>query len=339
MTSVNSTATNNQVVIPGRVAKGAQTATDKANSHQGVSRALAEKMAGVGGKAFEIGKDVAQKGVNAIADQALTGAEHTARHAVRASVLNPMSTLYSSMVTFLPFGVGKNLFSGVLSKFFLPYYQQINPATKITSEEIIHALEHGHTDSLENELFEAFNKFVNSNLKDDERAKYESGDKLVVIKAFKNLTMSQINTAREPGGIAKICGGIANFIPLVNKLPATIKPWVGGAIGGYVALRVVKFAWKMLKWGIAMFAGVTGLKFLASKFGGGGAAPGMGSMSAMHGEEPAVEGGGMMSKIMNGVNKAAQMAAQAQGGGGHGAPGGGGALSALAALAGGAGGH
>ena len=306
-------------------------------------RGLGVTLANVGNQAVEIGKDVAHKGVSAIADQAISGVEHKARHAVRASVLNPMATLYSSMNIFLPFGVGKNLFSAVVSRFFLPYYQQINPHTKITTEQIINALEHGHTDSIENELFHAFDQFINSNLKEEERAKYEAGDKLVVINAFKNLLTSQITTAREAGGIKKICNGIANWIPFVNKLPDAVKPWVGGIVGGYVGFRVLKFAWHMAKWAIGIGASVLGLRWLAAKFSGGGAPAGLPSMPTMPGmnneEGAAPSGGGMMSKIMDGVSKAAQLAAQAQGG--PVGPGGGigQALMALGGGVGGGGGH
>ncbi len=297
-------------------------------------------------KAMEMGKGVAHKGVNVLADAATHHAEEKARHALRFMVLNRLRDLGSA---FAVIPGGEILLKGIIANFFFPYYQQVNPETKMTAEHISASLIHGHMDTLENEVFETLDKFISSNLKEEERAKYEAGDKLVVIKAFKNLTMSQFNIARQPGGIKKICNSIANFIPLINKLPAAVKPWTGGAIGLFVAYKLARLALYMAKKALWLIGGILGIKFLINKFGGGvGAASGLPTMPAMHGhgEEASAEGGGgetMMGKLMKGASKLAEVAAQAQGaGGGHGAPGGGGGLAqALSALAGagGGGGH
>ncbi len=330
----------------GVAANGVQISTDK--KEPDASRGMGQTLAKFGGQATAMGMDVAQKGANVLANAVATGAEDKARHLFKASVLNRVVELYAWM-NMLPFG--GNVFSAVVSNFFFPYYKQINPESKITADEILHSLKHGHTDSLENEVFETFDKFISSNLKGDEKSRYENGDKMVVFNAFKNLLVSQVSTAREPGGIKKICNGIANWIPLINKLPAAVKPWAGGAIGALVIYKVAKIAWYMAKKALWLAGGILGIKFLVNKFGGAaGAPPGLPSMPAMpslghgggHGEEEAPQGGGgMMDKLMKGVSKAAEFAAQAQGGG-HGAPGGGGGLAqALSALAGagGGGGH
>ena len=331
MTSVTPTTAKPSTTPTGAAA--ARPATPAANQEAGADRGIGKALAGAGGKAVEMGKDVAQKGVSALAGAAAHHAEDKARHLLRVTVLNRIRDLCDFMGAFPG---GKTVLGVIVNSVFYPYYKQINPESKITAEEIVHSLQHGHTEFLENDLVETFDRFIRENLKDDERAKYEAGDKMVVAKAFKNLAMSQVTTAREPGGLKKIGRGIANFIPFVKKLPDGVKPWVGGAIGTIAAYKLLKLGWKMLKWGIAVFAGVTGLKFIANRFGGGGGATPPGR-TPVHGEESnAAAGGGMMSKLMDGAGKLAKIANQAQGGG-HGAPGGG--IGQALSMLGGGGGH
>lgn len=289
------------------------------------SRGIGSTLAGVGKKASALGMDLASKGTSVLADTGTHMVQEKAKVVIRMTVTDRIRDI-SQFFHMIP--GGQRLLTGIINKIFYPYYQKANPHTALSADQIAEHLMRGHTEFLEDDLINAFDKFIQDSLNEADKAKYASGEKKVVLTAFKNMLMNQVKTAKEPGGIKKIAIGIANWIPFVKKLPEGAKPWAGGAIGGFVGYKILHGMWKLVKWAVLGFGGYKGFQMLKNKLGGGGQpAAGMPDM------EPGAKPKGKMASVLDGVSKMAQMAGGPGGGMmGGGGPGGGlgGLVSALA---------
>ncbi len=342
--SVTNTTPINKPNLPSAAHPGSgQNVVEKNNPNK---RGVGETLANVGGKAVEMGKSVAQNVAESGTNFAIEKGKEGLQNWLRMQLGHTLESICN-----LPF-VG-TMIAQLIAQTIFPIYKDLNPNTKLDIHAFQHMMKHGQVSELGEDIFPVFTNYLAQQLSEEEQQKLQQGSNMLMIKAFSKALYSQategINTARQPGGPRKIGNAIANWIPFVKNLPDSIKPWVGGAIGVFAAYKLARFALYLAKKALWIAGGIFGIKFLADKFGGGaGMPPGLPSMPAMsshghtggHGEEAAPAGGGMMDKIMKGVSKAAEIAAQAQGGaGGHGAPGGG-FGQALAALSGaGGGGH
>lgn len=296
---------------------GDAKAVDSTNPN---ARGIASSLAEVGKKAGTIGMDVASKGVDVLADTTTHLVQEKAKAMIRITVTDRIRDI-SQMFHVIP--GGQRLLSSIISNVFYPYYKKANPNTTLSPDQIAEHLMRGHTEFLEDDLINTFDKFIRDNLSEENKIKYENGEKKVVLSAFKNMLMSQVKTAKEPGGIKKIATGIANWIPFVNRLPDAVKPWVGGAIGGFVGYKVLHGLWKLVKWAVLGFTGYKGIQMIKNRFGGGGApAP------ELPDEEAAAKPKSKMASVLEGVSKMAQMA----GGPGAGMMGGGGPAGGLGGL-------
>ncbi len=308
------------------------------------NRGMAEKLAEAGKSAAttvaQTAKSAALATVEGGANIALQKGKDSLQHWLSLQLGHTLQNICS-----FPF-VGGTI-AQMIAQTILPIYQELNPATKLDVASFKEILREGKVEQLGEEIYPVFTNYLSQHLTPDEQHKLQEGNASLMIKAFSKALYAEatesINTARQPGGIKTLALKISKYIPLINKLPESVQPWVGGAAGGYIGYRVMKFVWHVAKWAIGLFAGITGMKWLANKFGANAmmpSEPGMSQMGA--GDEEGSEKKGVMSKLMEGVSKAAEIAAQAQGGGGHGGHGGGapGIGQALAALAGaGKGGH
>ncbi|MDA0772977.1 MAG: hypothetical protein O3C63_08550 [Cyanobacteria bacterium] len=317
----NITATN-PTINTGVAAPANQPVAQPADATTQDGRGIGTTLADVGKKAGAFGIDVAGKGANVLADTGTQIVKQKARAVLHMAVTDRIRDLVRIFQA-LPYG--ERLLSNIIKNFFYPYYKQVNPHTDLQPDQIAQQLMNGHTEFFEDDLVKSFDKFIQDSLNDADKAKYVSGEKKVVLIAFKNMLMNQVKTAKEPGGIKKIAAGIANWIPFVNKLPEAAKPWAGGAIGGFVGYKLLHGMWKLVKWAVLGFTGYKGFQMVKNKLGGGGApAPD---------HEPGEKSKGKMASVLEGVSKMAQMAGGPGGGMmGGGGPGGGlgGIVSALA---------
>lgn len=321
MQNINATNQTNNAAV---AAPANQPVVQQVDALSQDGRGIGTTLAGVGKKAGALGMGVATKGGEVLLDHGTHLAEQKAKALIRMAVTDRIRGL-SQFFHWIP--GGQKLLSGIINKFFYPYYQKANPNTQLSADQIAMHFMQGHTEFLEDDLINAFDKFVQDSLSEEDQAKYIAGDRKVVFTAFTNMFMDKVRSAKEPGGLKKLAAGIANWIPFVNKLPEAAKPWAGGAIGGFVGFKVLHGMWKLVKWAVLGFTGYKGFQMVKNKLGGGGRA-------AAPDHEPGEKPKGKMASVLDGVSKMAQMAG-GPGGGMMGVGPGGGLGGIVSALAGG----
>lgn len=289
-----------------------------------ITRKVGSTLANVGKQAGSLGVNVATNVAGNTADYVLHQSKSTLQHWIKRQLGHTLEN-----IAILPF-VGAPIINSIGTAIF-PKYQEMNPNTTLNQQSFNHLLFEGRVENIMDDLLPILETYLRKHLSPEDQEKLQSGsNNLLMIKAFSKAMYNEakggVQTAKEPGGLKKIGRGIANFIPIINRLPEGAKPWVGGTLGAFVAYKVLHGFFKLVKWAILGITGYKGLQFVKNKIGGTG---------AHQAEIVTKKSKGKLGGLMEGLGRAAQMAGGAAPGMmGGGAPGGG-LANLVGALAGG----
>lgn len=304
-------ATHNLALAPST--KNSKTNPDPKNS-QIPGRDLGKTLAGTGSKVVEVGAKVAGTAAEIGKDLALGAAKLGADSVVNKGkeeleryILNNLKMIVANTCG-LPF-IGSYVSKMVAAAIF-PSYQKLNPQTQHTAESLTHLLNNVKIEEISDELVPVFTAHLSQNLSPEDQVKLQEGNSLVLLKAFGKTawakTFEIANSFRSLEGIKNLCSGVADYIPLINQLPATLKMIAGGGIGLMLGSFVFRFALRLIAIPFNILSIIPGLGWIRNFTGAGvgdGVPPQLAEM---------MQGQGGAKGFMENLSKMAQ-AAQANG--------------------------
>lgn len=270
-----------------------------------VGNAVVDVGKGVAGAAAEIGKGVALNAAQMGADSVVNkGKEELERY-----ILNNLRMIIGNTCGFPIIGT---YISKMVAGAIFPTYQKLNPQTQHTVESLTHLLNNVKIEEISDELIPVFTSYLSQHLNAEDQAKLQEGNSLVMLKAFGKTAWTKAleiaNSFRSLEGIKNLCNGVADYIPLVNRLPGTFKMIAGGGIGLMIGSFVFRMAFKLLAIPLNMLSIIPGLGWIRNFTGAGAGDEGVPPQLA-----EMMQGQGGAQGFMQNLAKMAQ-AAQSMGG-------------------------